>query len=343
MDLGGLWYWFLGATLAVYVVLDGFDLGAGAVLPLVARNHRERGLVIRSLGSVWDGNEVWLIAAGGILILAFPRVYAAALSGFYLPLTVVLWLLTFRALSIELHHHLGSTVWRPLFETAFSASSALLILILGAAVGNVVRGVETDAQGHFFLTLFTDFSARPPLGILDWYTLLAAATALVALARHGAFWLNWKTTGPVQARAQGVARRLEPLLIVLVLSLTAATVHVQPLAAQALGLNPWSWAFPILACVGLGTSKIALKRGRERTAWAGSALFLVGLLGCAAAGLYPTLLPASGPGQSLTVANSASPPYTLGVGLAWWLPGMVLAGAYFTALYRGLPRKFSDE
>jgi cytochrome bd ubiquinol oxidase subunit II len=343
VDLDGLWYWFLGAMLAVYVVLDGFDLGAGAVLALVARNDRERDLVIRSLGPVWDGNEVWLIAAGGILILAFPRVYAAAFSGFYLPLMLALWLLTFRALGIELHHHLGSTVWRPLFELSFSASSALLILVLGAALGNVVRGVETDAQGHFFLTLFTDFSARPPLGILDWYTLLAAATALAALARHGAFWLNWKTTGPVQARAQVLARRLELPLIALALLLTAATVRIQPLAAQALESNPWTWAFPALACSGLGLSSVALKRGRERTAWAGSALFLVGLLGCAAAGLFPTLLPASGSGQSLTVANSASPPYTLGVGLAWWLPGMALACAYFTALYRGLPRKFNDD
>jgi cytochrome d ubiquinol oxidase subunit II len=343
MDLGGLWYWFLGAMLAVYVVLDGFDLGAGAVLPLVAHNDRERGLVIRSLGPVWDGNEVWLIAAGGVLFLAFPRVYAAAFSGFYLPLTLVLWLLTFRALAIELHHHLGSTVWRPLFELSFSGASALLVLILGAALGNVVRGVETDAQGHFFLTLFTDFSARPPLGILDWYTLLAAVTALVALARHGAFWLNWKTTGPVQARAQEVARRLELPLIALALLLTAATVRIQPLAAQALELNPWNWAFPTLACAGLGISNVALKRGRELTAWLGSALFLVGLIACAAAGLYPTLLPASGLGQSLTVANSASPPYALGVGLAWWLPGMVLACAYFVALYRGLPRKFSED
>jgi len=342
MDLGGLWYWLLAGMLIVYVVLDGFDLGAGAVMALVARDERERSLVLRSLGPVWDGNEVWLLAAGGVLVLAFPRVYAAAFSGFYLPLMLVLWLLTFRALAIELHHHLGSTVWLPLFELAFAAASSVLALVLGAALGNVVRGVDADGQGHFFLPLFTDFSARPPLGILDWYTLLAGLTALVALGRHGAFWLNWKTGGPVQARAQGLARGLEPVLIVLALLLTAATAFVQPMALQAMELHPGCMVFPALACAGLWLSHAALKRGAELRAWTGSAFFLAGLLGCAAAGLYPTLLPSVVPGQSLTVANSASADYTLATGLIWWLPAMALAALYFTILYRSLPRKFRD-
>jgi cytochrome bd ubiquinol oxidase subunit II len=343
MDLGGLWFWLLAAMLAIYVVLDGFDLGAGAILALVARNERERGLVIHSLGPVWDGNEVWLLSAGGALVLAFPRVYAAAFAGFYLPLMLALWLLVFRGISIELHHHFVRTLWLPLFELAFSVSSLLLILILGAALGNVVRGVDADAQGHFFNALFTDFSGRPPLGILDWYTLLAAFTALLALARHGALWLNWKTEGPVQERSARLAGGMGWPLAALSLLLSVASAKVQALVPQALTQNPCLWVFPAAAVGGLAASHLALSKGRGFAAWAGSAVFLAGLLCCAAGGLYPTLLPSLGQGQSLTVANSASSAYALGMGLAWWGPGIALACAYFIALYRSLPAKFGAD
>jgi cytochrome d ubiquinol oxidase subunit II len=341
--LGMIWYALLALMLAAYVVLDGFDLGAGALLPLVARTPGERRLVVQSLGPVWDGNEVWLLAAGGTLVLAFPRVYAAAFSGFYLPLMLVLWLLVFRALSIELRHHAEKTLWLPLCDIAFAASSLLLALVLGAALGNVVRGVDADAEGHFFHALFTDFSAKPPLGILDWYTVLAGLTSVAALARHGALWLNWKTSGPVQRRSEAWARRLGGALIMLFVALTAATLFAQPLVGQALENRPWLGFLAGLALAGLGFSHWALVRGRELAAFLGSALFLAGLMGCAAAGLYPVLLPAAGAGQSLTVANSASADYALRTGLDWWLPGLGLAIAYFVFLYRGLPRKFDGH
>ncbi|HTB34992.1 MAG TPA: cytochrome d ubiquinol oxidase subunit II [bacterium] len=341
--LGNLWYALLALMLAAYVVLDGFDLGAGALLPLVARTPEERGLVVQSLGPVWDGNEVWLLAAGGTLVLAFPRVYAAAFSGFYLPLMLVLWLLVFRALSIELRHQAEKTLWLPLCDIAFAASSLLLAVILGAALGNVVRGVDADAEGHFFHALFTDFSAKPPLGILDWYSVLAGLASATALARHGALWLNWKTAGPLQKRSALWAGRLGPALAALVSGLTAATLWVQPLVGQALATRPWLWVLAAAAVAALGFSHWALGRGREGAAFLGSALFLACLLGCAAAGLYPVLLPAAGAGQSLTVANSASADYALRTGLDWWLPGLGLAIAYFVFLYRGLPRKFNGH
>ncbi|HXC63095.1 MAG TPA: cytochrome d ubiquinol oxidase subunit II, partial [bacterium] len=160
---------------------------------------------------------------------------------------------------------------------------------------------------------------------------------------HGALWLNWKTTGPVQRRSSAWAGRLGAALVVLFAALTGATLWAQPLVCQALETRPWLSALAGLALAGLGFSHWALVRGRELAAFLGSALFLTCFLGCAAAGLYPVLLPAVGAGQSLTVANSASADYALRTGLDWWLPGLALAVSYFVFLYRGLPRKFDGH
>jgi cytochrome d ubiquinol oxidase subunit II len=343
MDLGALWYWLLALMLTAYVVLDGFDLGAAAVLGLVAKDEDERRLVIHSLGPVWDGNEVWLLAAGGTLVLAFPAVYAAAFSGFYLPLILVLWLLVGRGLAIELHHHVEDTLWRPFWDLAFSACSLLLAVFFGAALGNVVRGVDADASGRFFNPLFTNFSARSPLGILDWYTVLAGLCSLAVLAVHGSLWLNWKCSGPVQARAARLARRLWPLAALCYVLLTMATFSIQAKVDDAFFDHPWAWTLPLITILCAWASHRALRRGQERAAFLGSCGFLIAVMASAAFGLFPTLLPSNGPGPSLTVANSASPDHTLAIGLVWWLPGMALAAAYFVMLYRSLPRKFGGH
>src|SRR6266436_6779230 len=151
------WYALVAFMLTAYVVLDGFDLGAGAIHLFIARDDPERRTVLRSIGPVWDGNEVWLIASGGTLFFAFPALYASSFSGFYLPLMVVLWLLILRGISIELRDHIDSPVWKPLWDVVFAGSSALLAVFFGAALGNVVRGAPLDASGEFFLPLWTNF------------------------------------------------------------------------------------------------------------------------------------------------------------------------------------------
>src|SRR6202795_3044824 len=172
-----LWFCLVAVMLALYVLLDGFDLGAGAVHFLVAKTEEERRQVIASIGPVWDGNEVWLLAAAGTLYFAFPALYAASFSGFYLPLMMVLWLLMLRGISIEFRSHVESPVWRPLWDVVFGGASALLAIFFGAALGNVVRGVPLDASGFFFLPLWTDFWTGGQLGILDWYTLAIGLAA----------------------------------------------------------------------------------------------------------------------------------------------------------------------
>src|SRR5438046_2524829 len=203
--MGTIWFWLVAVMIVIYVLLDGFDLGAGTIHLLVAKTDEERRQVLGSIGPVWDGNEVWLLAAGGTLYFAFPALYASAFSGFYLPLMIVLWLLILRGASIEFRNHIKSAVWDPLWDFLFCASSLLLAVFFGAALGNVVRGVPLDASGYFFEPLWTNFRLDDETGILDWYTILVGVLALLALMMHGGLWVQMKTSGEVSRRAKRVA------------------------------------------------------------------------------------------------------------------------------------------
>src|SRR4029079_2951703 len=152
-----LWFGVVTLMLVLYVVLDGYDLGAGAIHLGLARTDAERRTVIEAIGPYWDANEVWLIAAGGSLLVAFPRVMSAALSGFYFAMFFVVWCLLLRAMAIELRSHLRDTLWRGFWDVVFAGSSALLALLFGVAFGNVIRGVPLTADGWFGMTLFTTF------------------------------------------------------------------------------------------------------------------------------------------------------------------------------------------
>ena len=198
--MGTLFFCFVAFLLAAYLVLDGYDLGTGILHLRAARDDGERRQLLATIGPLWDGNEVYLVAAGGTLFFAFPELYAVAFSGFYLPLMIVLWLLVVRGVSIELRSHLPAPLWRQALDVAFSASSVLLAFFLGVAVGNVVRGVPVGPDRWFLQPLWTDFTVGRDAGILDWYTVLVGTTAVVAIAEHGALWIAARTTGPVSKR-----------------------------------------------------------------------------------------------------------------------------------------------
>src|SRR5215471_7134005 len=152
-----LWFCVLVFTLGAYVVLGGTDLGVGILYLLVTRNEEERRQVIHSIRPLWKPNEVWLVAAGGTMFLAFPTALAASFSGFYLALTIVVWLLAFRGLGLELRHHIEDPLWGQFWDVALGLSSLLLALFFGTALGNVVRGVPLNGTGSFFEPLWTDF------------------------------------------------------------------------------------------------------------------------------------------------------------------------------------------
>ncbi|HWD00188.1 MAG TPA: cytochrome d ubiquinol oxidase subunit II [Candidatus Sulfopaludibacter sp.] len=330
-----IWFCLVAAMIAIYVILDGFDLGAGIVHLLVARSDEERRAVLGTIGPVWDGNEVWLIAGGGTLYFAFPALYASSFSGFYLPLMIVLWLLILRGIAIEFRNHVRSLVWQPLWDVVFAAASLLLAIFFGAALGNVVRGVPLNAAGEFFLPLWTDFRAGPDAGILDWYTVLVAIAAMAALAVHGALWVAMRTEGAVVRRAQWLVQRVWWLLLVLVATITLCSFRLQPHLRESFALRPWGYVFPLAALAGL----VGLRLLRGVEAFLASCLFLFGMLTSVAFGLYPYVLPSSGdPALSLSVYNAAAPHYGLVIGLYWFIPGILLTAGYFVYTYSHLAR-----
>jgi len=336
-----LWFYLVAVMIAVYVVLDGFDLGTGALHLLVARTDRERRTVLQSIGPVWDGNEVWLLAGGGALVLAFPRLYASAFSGFYLPLMMVLWLLILRAISIEFRSHVDSPVWRPFWDVAFSLASLLLAVFLGAALGNVVRGVPLNPDGYFFTPLWTSFRiSGEELGILDWYTVTVGLTSLLALTHHGAAWLILKTEGDIRDRARRIAGWVWPILLLFLALVTVFTFRIQPHVPERMNENPLSYLLPLLALTALIGSRSFTGTGKEMEAFLSSAAFLALMLVSVVFGLYPMVLPAAGdPSASLTVHNASGPPYSMWVALLWWIPGMILVGVYTTYVYRQMRGK----
>ncbi|HKJ91585.1 MAG TPA: cytochrome d ubiquinol oxidase subunit II [Longimicrobiales bacterium] len=339
-----LWFWLVALMLVGYTVADGFDLGAGTLHLLLARTDEERRLVLRSIGPVWDGNEVWLLAAAGTLYFAFPGLYASSFSGFYLPLMMVLWLLVLRGIGIEFRGHLKNQVWAPFWDVVFFGASALLALFLGVALGNVVRGVPLDADGWFFEPLWTDWGVTGQTGILDWYTVVVGLASLASLAMHGAFWVWGKTDDPIARRARRLATFLWPVVLVLALVVTALTFIVQPLVTRHLSGAPWGYLFAALALAGLALARIALSRDHARSGFFGSAAYLAGMLASAAFGLYPYVLPATtDPAYGLTARAVAAPEAGLHIGLAWWIPGMIIAGAYITYVYRRFAGKVSLE
>ncbi|MFL5665710.1 MAG: cytochrome d ubiquinol oxidase subunit II [Ktedonobacteraceae bacterium] len=330
-----LWFILIAFMLTMYVLLDGFDLGAGVIHRFAARTATERHLIILAIGPVWDGNEVWLIAAGGTLFFSFPLLYASSFSGFYLPLIIVLWLLMVRGIAIELRSRILNPVWTAFWDGMLFIGSALLAIFYGAAMANVIRGVPLDNNGYFFEPLWTDFnpfSANP--GILDWYTILIGLLALTTLTAHGANYIAVKTTGVLNARCRLFARWFWLATIVLGVLGTIATFAMQPHVTTSFFRRPWGFFFPFIALAGLLAMGYFNFRQRDLPAFFSWSAFIGGMLASAAFGLYPLVLPAVNPVNSLTIQNASGSQYGQTVGLIWWSIGMVLAAIYFIFIYR---------
>lgn len=339
-----IWFCIVAVMIAVYVVLDGFDLGAGIVHLGVARNEQERRAVLKSIGPVWDGNEVWLLAGGGALFFAFPALYASSFSGFYLPLMMVLWLLVLRGASIEFRSHIDNSVWKPFWDAVFTISSALLAIFFGAALGNVVRGVPLDASGNFFLPLWTDFTPGPQPGILDWYTILVGVYSFCVLTLHGSLWVNLKTEGEIQQRARKIARICWYAVAALTVVVTIVSFSLQPHLSRSFAERPAGYVFPALALAGLFGMLLYLGKSNELRAFLASCLFIIGMLTSVVFGVFPNVLPSNtNPEMSLTIHNASASAYGLKIGLMWFTPGILLALSYTTFLYRRFAGKVRLE
>ena len=291
--MGFIWFWLVAVMIVGYVVLDGFDLGVGVLHLFLVRTEAERRTTLASIGPVWDGNEVWLLAGGGTLYFAFPLLYASAFSGFYLPLMIVLWLLILRGVSVELRNHIEVGVWRALLDGLFGLSSALLTIFFGAALANVLRGVPLQADGYFFLPLWTNWQPGPHPGILDWYTVIGGLVALVALTLHGALWLTIKTSGELEQRARRIVTPLWLALVTLTLVSLAATIVVRPASLNNYFNFPATFIVPVGVVASLATLWLFNRKAQPVKAFLSSCLYLFFMLAGACWGLYPTLLPAT--------------------------------------------------
>lgn len=329
------WFAAVAGMLTMYVVLDGFDLGTGIVYLWAARTEVERRTILKAIGPVWNGNEVWLIASGGVLFFAFPKAYAAGFSGFYLSLMLVLWLLIFRGLALELRAHFAHPLWRTFWDAAFAMASLLLAIVFGTALGNLLRGVPLNQDGYFFSPLWTTFKPGIPSGVLDWFTMLMGLTGAIILTVHGAGFLAMKTTGELARRARVLAAGTGYAVVGLVLTTSAVIPFVQPALRRNYDANPVGYVWPVIALLALGSLIIHQRAQREGAAFAASSFLIAALLGSAAWGLYPNLLLATtDPLYSLTIQNTAALSYGLSVGLWWWSIGISLVTAYTLYVYR---------
>jgi cytochrome d ubiquinol oxidase subunit II len=317
----------LGVLLGGYVLLDGYDLGMGSLLLFVSRNEHERHEALESIAPFWNGNETWIIAAGGTLFAMFPQVYASAFSGFYLPFILLLWLLIGRGLAFELRELVEHPLWHAFWDVVFVVSSVLLIVLLGIALGNIVRGVPFE-HSLYFLGFFAV--------LLNPYALGVALLALLALAQHGATYLLMRVEkGPVTTRSALAIARLFPAVVVCYVGLTAATFLVRP---------PSTFGLPAVAAIGVALSiagligvRLSVAADLGVRAFHASSIFLVGLLLAAAATTYPYLLPGyPDPRTGLDIFRYAPNEIALRTALTATIIAIVLLAVYRTFLARRL-------
>ena len=330
-----LWYGILAFMLATYIVLDGRNFGAGILHWIVAKSPAERRQVIAAIGPLWSWHEVWLVGTGGVMVMAFPRLTAAAFSGYYLALFLILWCVLLRGISIEVGGHINDRLWQTFWDAVFVLSNILLAVLFGAASGNLVRGVPLNRNGTFYLAFFTDFRVRGNVGLLDWYTVSMALFCVLLLTAHGATYLTMKTEGAVHDRAAAIARRLWIAAIPAFLLITLLTWQVRPELFRGLIFRPLAWISLCICVASIIALLTGLRIGREHRALLGSTFLLFGLLMTGAASLYPVMLFSTiDPADQLTAPLCAASDQSLRIATPWWFSALVLAFIYLFIIQR---------
>jgi cytochrome d ubiquinol oxidase subunit II len=330
-----IWYAILAFMLIMFVVLEGFDIGAGMLQYVVGKTDAERRTVIAAIGPLWSWHEVWLVGFGGTLMLAFPNILASSFAGFYLALFLLLWTLILRGLAIEVSGHIAEPLWRTAWHVVFVCANVLLAILIGAALGNVVRGVPLGADGKFALVFFTNFSPRGDVGILDWYTVSVAVFMLVTFAAHGATALVLKTEGPVQERSRRLAVQSWKVVCVLLAIVTIESWHVRPELFTGMVHQRIAWLGLIGVIGGIVGIFDGLRNKRELRAVIGSGAFVAGLMIAGAASVFPIMLRSTlSPESSLSAYQNAAAGQGLTVALLWWPVALIFAVIYFLFIYR---------
>ena len=323
-DLNAIWFVLVGVLLTGYAILDGFDLGVGA-LHLLTRKDEHRRLMINAIGPVWDGNEVWLVTGGGALFAAFPEVYATVFSGFYLAFMLVLCVLIFRAVAIEFRSKLPMLWWRRMWDVSFSVASIGLSILLGVAFGNIIWGVPLDGQREF---------AGSFLGLLHPYALLVGVTTLALFMMHGAIYVALKTEGELHEIARGWINNSIIFFVICYGLTTMTTLLYLPHMSQQMRDYPIFFAVPVLTMLAIANIPREIHLSSDFLAFLSSGAAMVGLMTLVAIGIFPTLvLSRPNPDLSLTIYNAASSPKTLTIMLIIALIGVPIVVAYTGSIY----------
>jgi cytochrome d ubiquinol oxidase subunit II len=323
-DLNSIWFILVGILFSGYAILDGFDLGVGA-LHLFTKTDEERRLMINSIGPVWDGNEVWLVTGGGALFAAFPGVYATAFSGFYIALMFLLFALIFRAAAIEFRGKRESRRWRQIWDISFSISSILSALLIGIALGNIAYGVPLTAEHEYMGHL---------IGLLRPYPIIVGITTVALFMMHASIYVVLKTEGELQARVREWVRNTIIFFVITYIMTTMLTLIYVPHMKDMLVNNPVLFIVPFLNILAIANIPREVYHGRDFRAFLSSSVSVLLLLALFGIGMYPDMIfSRPNPEHSLTIYNASSSHTTLEIMLIIAAIGMPLVLAYTTSIY----------
>ena len=324
IDLNSIWFVLVGVLFTGYAMLDGFDLGIGA-LHLLTRKDEERRLMINAIGPVWDGNEVWLVTGGGALFAAFPDVYATVFSGFYLAFELLLFALIFRAVAIEFRSKQPMRWWRQMWDIGFSAGSIVSALLIGVAMGNIAQGIPIDANGEFAGTF---------LGLLQPYPLLLGVTTLALFMMHGAIYGVMKTEGDLHDRLRGWAMNSIIFFVICAATTTMATLLYVPHMAARVKDHPWLFSIVLVNMLSIANIPREFHRGKDWLAFISSCATMASLMLLFGIDQYPYMVYSQpNPENSLTIYNACSSQKTLGIMLVIACIGVPIVLTYTACVY----------
>jgi cytochrome bd ubiquinol oxidase subunit II len=328
-----IWFILWGVLWAIYFTLDGFDLGLGTLLPFIVKNDKDKRIVYNAMGPFWDGNEVWLITAGGVTFAAFPTAYAVMFSALYTPLLLILFALIFRGISFEFRGKIDSPVWRMIWDGCLTVGSFAAALLFGVAFANIFQGVPLDGAGLFQGNLLT---------LLNVYGLLGGLFFLSLFLIHGSLWLSIRSEGDLSTRATGFALRLWPITLGISASFLAASALLTPLYNNYLA-HPVLFIIPLITVCSLAFLRVFLEKNPWK-AWFASSITIFSSVLFGVVGLFPNLLPSNiSPKFSMTIYNSASSQLTLKIMLCVVLVCVPIVIIYQTWIYRLFSYKITDS
>ena len=334
MILPTIWFFIWGLLWAVFFMTDGFDFGVGMLLPFLGKTEAEKQAMAHSIGPFWDGNEVWLITAGGATFAAFPTVYAVMFSSLYTPLMLILFSLILRGVSFEFRNKIGDPLWTNVWDAFIFIGSVVPSLLFGVAFANIFRGIPIDAQGIYHGTLFT---------LLNLYGIAGGLLFIILFLQHGSIWLALKTENELHDRVAKFSRIIWPILLVFALFFLVTSWQMTNLLQNYLE-HPVLFIFLLLPVLALLMIRVFLQLKAYFKAWLASAVTILGTTFFAIIGLFPNMYPSSlDPNHSLTAYNSASSPLTLTIMLVVVLIFVPIVIAYQIWVYYLFKGKLKDS